>query len=513
MLNRRHALSAAAALALAACSGPLLNRAVPLRPAPGLQDLAPAAPREFRAAWVATVANIDWPSKPGLTAAEQQAEMRTLLDRAVALKLNAIIFQIRTSADALYESKLEPWSEYLTGVQGQSPGYDPLALWITEAHQRGLELHAWFNPFRARQSGAKSAPAATHLSQAQPGWIRRYGDMQWIDPGEAAAAEHTLAVFKDVLQRYDVDGIHIDDYFYPYPIPQPGSDPAAKLELDFPDEPSWQRYLQGGGKLARADWRRHNVDTLIERLHGMVHATKPWVRFGISPFGIPKPALRPEGISGFSQYDKLYADVELWLHQGWLDYLVPQLYWPQAQKGQGFAPLLDYWHSQNKQARHIWPGLFTSRITPNDKPEGWPVAEVTQQIEIVRNKYPGSGHAHFSMVALLQNRRGLTDTLQAGLYAQPALVPATPWLEAGGPAAPLVHALDAGAQLHLHLQPGAGKPVARYAVWQRRGHGAWQFATTAQPELLLERQGLTGLVVSALDRVGNEGPRVGLAID
>lgn len=517
MLNRRHALAAAASLALAACSGPLLNRAVPLRPAPGLQDLAPAAPREFRAAWVATVANIDWPSKPGLTAAEQQAEMRALLDRAVALKLNAIIFQIRTSADALYESKLEPWSEYLTGVQGQSPGYDPLALWITEAHQRGLELHAWFNPFRARQSGAKSAPAATHLSQTQPAWIKRYGDMQWIDPGETAAAEHTLAVFKDVLQRYDVDGIHIDDYFYPYPIPQPGSDPAAKLELDFPDEPSWQRYLQGGGKLARADWRRHNVDTLIERLHGMVHATKPWVRFGISPFGIPKPALRPEGISGFSQYDKLYADVELWLHQGWLDYLVPQLYWPQTQKGQGFGPLLDYWHSQNKQARHVWPGLFTSRIkpdnAPNDKPESWPVAEVMQQIEIVRNKYPGSGHAHFSMVALMQNRRGLADTLQAGLYAQPALVPATPWLESGGPAAPLVHALDAGTQLRLALQPGAGKPVARYAVWQRRGHDAWQFVTTAQPELLLERQGLTGLVVSALDRVGNEGPRVGLAID
>ncbi|HEX2011709.1 MAG TPA: family 10 glycosylhydrolase, partial [Roseateles sp.] len=465
----------------------------------------------FRAAWVATVANIDWPSKPGLGAAQQQAEMRALLDRAVALKLNAVIFQIRTSADALYDSALEPWSEYLSGVQGQSPGYDPLALWITEAHQRGLELHAWFNPFRARQSGAKSAPAAGHLSQTRPGWVKKYGDQLWLDPGEPLAGEHTLAVFKDVLQRYDVDGIHIDDYFYPYPIPQPGSDPAAKLELDFPDEPSWQRYLQAGGKLARHDWRRANVDGLIERLHRLIGATKPWVRLGISPFGIGKPALRPEGIAGFSQYDKLYADVEAWLQQGWLDYLVPQLYWPRAQKPQAFVPLLDYWHAQNPRGRHVWPGLFTSKVS--DKPESWPVEEITGQIEAVRRAYPGSGHAHFSMVALSQNRRGLADALQAGPYAEDALVPATPWLEAGGPAAPLLD-LQAAAepqQLRLRLAPGAGKPVARYALWLRRGQD-WRFMTTQRPELLLERRGLSGLVVSALDRVGNEGPRVGLAI-
>ncbi|QPF71812.1 family 10 glycosylhydrolase [Roseateles sp. DAIF2] len=513
-MQRRSVLTlAASAAALAACSSraPLLPR--PLgRSAPELAEAAPPAPREFRAAWVATVANIDWPSKPGLSAAQQQAEMRAILDRAVSLKLNAVVFQIRTSTDALYDSRLEPWSEYLSGRQGQSPGYDPLALWITEAHQRGLELHAWFNPFRARQNSAKSPAAANHLSQTHPDWVKSYGDQQWLDPGEPGAAEHTLAVFRDVLQRYDVDGIHIDDYFYPYPIPQPGSDPTAKLELDFPDEPSWQRYLQGGGKLGRHDWRRQNVDEMIRRLHQLILATKPWVRFGISPFGLPKPALRPEGITGFSQYDKLYADVERWLHEGWLDYLVPQLYWPRAQKAQAFAPLLDYWQAQNKQGRHVWAGLFTSRVTPADKAESWPIEEIGAQIEITRQAYPGSGHVHFSMVALMQNRRGLADALQRGLYQQEALVPATPWLEAGGPAAPQAELQEADAgRLRLRLAAGPGKPVLRYALWQRRGQ-VWSFSTTQQPELLLERQGLDGLVVSALDRVGNEGPRVGLQL-
>jgi uncharacterized lipoprotein YddW (UPF0748 family) len=511
MLPRRSVLALAAALA--ACGQlPPTPAPTPLaRPDPELAEAAPAAPREFRAAWVATVANIDWPSRPGLNAAQQQAEMRALLDQAVALKLNAIIFQIRTSADALYDSRLEPWSEYLTGTQGQPPGYDPLALWITEAHQRGLELHAWFNPFRARQNSARSTPAASHLSQTRPEWVKKYGDQLWLDPGEPGAAEHTLAVFKDVLQRYDVDGIHIDDYFYPYPTPQPGSDPAARLELDFPDDPAWQRYLQTGGKLSRHDWRRNHVDELVRRLHQQILATKPWVRFGISPFGLGKPALRPEGIAGFSQYDKLYADVERWLAEGWLDYLVPQLYWPRAQKAQAFAPLLDYWHAQNPQGRHVWAGLFTSKVT--DKADSWPVEEIPGQIEAVRSAYPGSGHAHFSMVALSQNRRGLADALKSGLYAEPALVPATPWLEAGGPAAPLVDLQPAASgQWRLHLQPGPGKPVARYALWLRQGSSAWRFVMTPQPELLLERQGLTGLVVSAIDRVGNEGPRVGLAI-
>lgn len=506
MLTRRSLVLSSAA-ALAACAELPTNGSAAAREASDLAVLPPAAPREFRAAWVATVANIDWPSKKGLSMEQQQAEARAMLDKAVALKFNAIVFQIRTAADALYDSRLEPWSEYLTGTQGQSPGYDPLAFWVAEAHARGLELHAWFNPFRARQNSAKSAAAATHLSQSKPQWVKSYGDQLWIDPGEIEAGEHTLAVFKDVLKRYDVDGLHIDDYFYPYPIALPGRAADSKEELDFPDEPSWQRYVQAGGTLARNDWRRQNVDRLIERIYGMIRATKPWVRFGVSPFGIPKPSVRNENITGFSQYDKLYAHVELWLNEGWMDYLVPQLYWSRTQKGQSFEPLMEAWLSNNPMKRHVWPGLFTSRIQ-NDKPETWGPDEITGQIEIVRRRAPGSGHVHFSMVALTQNRKGLAEVLQGGLYKDAVLVPATPWLETGAPAAPTLSVERQGAQVMLKPAPGAGsKPVSRYAIWLRVD-GQWRFEVTTGA-LGVPAAGLDAVVVSALDRVSNESERRG----
>jgi uncharacterized lipoprotein YddW (UPF0748 family) len=372
--------------------------------------VAAPPPREWRAAWVATVANIDWPSKPGLTAAAQQAEIRALCDTAVSIGLNALILQVRTATDALYDSRLEPWSEYLTGTQGQHPGYDPLAAWIEQAHARGLELHAWFNPYRARHSTAKSAPADTHVSRTHPEWVRRYGDQLWMDPGEPAAAEHTLAVVRDCLSRYAVDGVHIDDYFYPYPV----QDPATKQEVDFPDEPSWQRYLAGGGSLARADWRRYSVNRLVQRLYALAHEVRPGTRVGVSPFGIPKPGARPPGISGFSQYDKLYADVELWLREGWMDYLAPQLYWPRAQTAQAFEPLLQAWRAANPLGRPIHPGLFTSRI--NDTPQSWQPDEILGQIDSIRRLSPGSGHIHFSMAALSQNRKGIADALRQKAY-------------------------------------------------------------------------------------------------
>lgn len=503
-LSRRSLLAGVASAGLISCTtgpGPAGPRWIA---APELAALPPPAPREFRAAWVATVANIDWPSRKGLSADAQQAEMRALLDQAAALKLNAIILQIRTSADALYESALEPWSEYLTGTQGQSPGYDPLALWIDEAHRRGIELHAWFNPFRARQSSAASAPAANHLSRSHPEWVKRYGDQLWVDPGEPGAADHTVAVFIDVLRRYDVDAIHIDDYFYPYPVTQAGD---GKTEIEFPDQPSWQRHLDGGGTLSRADWRRDNVDRLIERLHQGIRQTKPWVRFGISPFGLPRPELRPPGITGFSQYHQLYADVERWLAEGWLDYLVPQLYWPIAQKAQAFAPLLAAWHGLNPQGRHVWPGLFTSRI--NDKADSWSADELLSQIALVREQWPGTGHAHFSMVALSQNRRGLADALKAGPYAGSALVPATPWLGEASPAIPEfdLTTTAAGAwQLTLRKQT-----QLRHALWLRID-GQWQFRLWSGATGLLPAAGLVAIVLSAVSPTGLEGPRMGLRL-
>ena len=523
-MNRRRVLGAAGAAALVAagleaCVTPIKSSQPAYRSAPELDALAPPAPREFRAAWVATVANIDWPSRKGLSTAQQQGEMIAILDLAVALQLNALILQVRTSADALYASTLEPWSEYLSGTQGQAPEpfYDPLALWIEEAHLRGLELHAWFNPFRARQSQATSAAAVTHLSQAQPAWVKGYGDQLWIDPGESAAADHTLAVFMDVLRRYDVDGIHIDDYFYPYPISQ-GIE--SKAEVDFPDQPAWQRYADGGGTLSRHDWRRRNVDMLVERIHDGIHETKPWVRFGVSPFGLGHPDLRPPGIQGFSQYHKLYANVERWLQEGWMDYLVPQLYWRMDQTAQAFVPLLDYWHTQNPHRRNIYAGLFTSRIPSpgTDTKSAWPPEEIANQIAAVRRLAPGSGHVHFSMAALMQNRRGLANMLKTQTYGTPALVPASPWLESDAPNPPFADLTvqPGGAwELRLTVQK-SGKPAVRWAVWLRLGE-VWEFRVCLQPRLSIPATGkgaveapLTGVVVSALDRVGNESARVGV---
>lgn len=420
-MKRRELLSLASLPLLTACATPpapsvspgevALNAAA--TPAAASSVLPPAPPREWRAAWVATVANIDWPSKPGLPAAQQQDEIRAICDTAQRIGLNALILQVRTSTDALYESALEPWSEYLTGTQGQHPGYDPLAVWLQEAKARGLELHAWFNPYRSRHSGAKSPVHESHVSRAHPDWVRRYGDQLWMDPGEPAAAEHTLAVVRDLLTRYAVDGVHIDDYFYPYPV----TDPATKQEVDFPDEPSWQKYRAAGGALARHDWRRYNVNTLVQRLYALAHEVRPGTRVGVSPFGLPKPGMRPPGISGFSQYDKLYADVELWLREGWMDYLAPQLYWPRAQTAQAFEPLLQAWRAANPLGRPIHPGLFTSRI--NDTPQSWQPDEVLAQIDIIRKQSPGSGHIHFSMAALSQNRKGIADALRNGPYAAP----------------------------------------------------------------------------------------------
>jgi uncharacterized lipoprotein YddW (UPF0748 family) len=345
-------------------------------------DLPPEAPREFRAAWVATVANIDWPSKPGLSAQAQRDEAVAMLDRARAIGLNAIILQVRPAGDALFPSTLEPWSEVLSGEQGRAPGlagepaYDPLAFWVAEAHQRGLELHAWFNPYRARHSSAKSPLAPLHLAVRQPALVKRYGDQLWMDPGEPEAAAHSLAVVADVLRRYEVDGVHIDDYFYPYPVQAGGAD------LPFPDDDAYARYRLGGGALARDDWRRNNVDTLVQSMLHTVRSIKPLVRFGVSPFGVGRPDRRPPGISGFSQFDKLYADVERWFDNGWLDYLAPQLYWQIDRAGLQFPVLLDYWLAENRARRHVWPGLFTSQITRGEPlgPRAWPAREVLDQV-------------------------------------------------------------------------------------------------------------------------------------
>ncbi|NNG24929.1 glycoside hydrolase family 10 protein [Telluria aromaticivorans] len=494
---------------------------------PGDQaDMPPPAPREFRAAWVSTVANIDWPSKPGLPSAQQQQEAIAILDRAVSLKLNAIVLQVRPAADAIYPSKIEPWTEYLNGAQGKPPQpfYDPLKFWVTEAHARGLELHAWFNPYRARHDNARSPAAPNHITNTIPSAVKRYGKFMWMDPGEEAASKQTMDVILDVVRRYDIDGVHIDDYFYPYPIEAPdvagnasaldgngNGKAAAKPELDFPDTPAWERYLQSGGKLDRPSWRRDNVNRLIESMYKGIHREKSWVRFGISPFGLGRPDRRPPGINGFSQYDKLYADAELWLQNGWVDYFTPQLYWAIAPAAQSYPVLLDYWIGQNTQGRHMWPGLFTSRIGAPAPTKQFEPDEILQQIAVTRARPLSTGHVHFSMVALTQNRKGISDQLRATTYAGQALVPATTWLSSERPGMPQVSSMQRKDGVSLTLK--AGKGTALYAIWARHG-GEWRFAVAPASRVDWTvpddaRLGAANLVyVSAVDRLGNEGAPV-----
>jgi len=337
----------------------------------------PPVPREFRGVWVATVGNIDWPSSPGLSVAQQQDELLTILDRAQSLHLNAVILQVRPAGDAFYESQLEPWSEYLTGKQGRapSPKWDPLTFAVREAHARGLELHAWFNPYRARNAGATGELSPMHIARQLPSLAKKYGKLLWMDPGDDRVREHVLRVVLDVVKRYDIDGVHIDDYFYPYP-----EHDRNGVLVPFDDAASFQRYRKDGGTLERDDWRRQNVDRLVEALYKGVHATKPWVKFGISPLGIWRPG-NPVGVEGIDGYAEIFADARKWVNQGWADYFSPQLYWPVNSLAQNFGALLRWWDDQNLLNRHMWPGLFTSRV--GTRPD-WPVSEVVAQVLATR---------------------------------------------------------------------------------------------------------------------------------
>jgi len=308
-----------------------------LTPFPASSGEPPEVRREFRGVWVATVANIDWPSKKGLAAETQKKELLAILDRAVAMNLNAVVLQVRPMCDALYKSKLEPWSEYLTGTAGKDPSYDPLAFAVKEAHARGLELHAWFNPYRAHHPSATGPLTDSHIVNKRPDLAKPYGKHRWLNPTNPEVADLTMAVVLDVVKRYDVDGVHMDDYFYPY-----AEKDADGNNISFPDDDTWAAYQKSGGRLSRSDWRRDAVNRFVERMYREVKKEKKWVKVGISPFGIWRPG-HPPGIEGFDQYEGLFADAKKWLNEGWVDYFTPQLYWPIAQEKQSYSKLLAWW--------------------------------------------------------------------------------------------------------------------------------------------------------------------------
>jgi uncharacterized lipoprotein YddW (UPF0748 family) len=466
----------------------------------------PPVPREFRGVWVATVSNIDWPSRPGLPVSEQKAELLAILDRAVRLRLNAVVFQVRPSADALYKSRYEPWSSFLTGTMGKapSPEWDPLAFAVTEAHLRGLELHAWFNPYRARYRGARGPVARTHVSRTMPALVKRYGPYLWMDPGEPAVRALTRRVVLDVVRRYDIDGVHLDDYFYPYPE----RDRRGRL-IDFPDAPSWRKYVRGGGKLSRGDWRRQNVDVLIAGLYRDVKQAKPWVRFGISPFGIWRPG-HPPSVRGFDQFENLYADARRWLVEGWLDYLTPQLYWRVGAPQQSYPALLRWWAQQNARGRHLWPGNAAYKVA--DRGEQWSASELAEQIRLTRDQPGAGGNVHFNERALATNHDAVAERLAAGPYLAPALPPASPWLSSAPPPLPLATRRDdeSGTRLQLALPAGT---AGRWWLVRARYADGWHalVADAAHTSLLVAAAGAQrpGLVaVNLIDRVGAESAPV-----
>jgi uncharacterized lipoprotein YddW (UPF0748 family) len=413
----------------------------------------PAVQREFRGVWVATVANIDWPSKPGLSADAQKKEFVGILDRCVELKLNAVVFQVRPMCDALYKSELEPWSGFLTGTPGKDPGYDPLAFAVAESHKRGLELHCWFNPYRAWAPSAKGDVPADHLVKKRPDLAKKYGKHHWLNPTHPEVQKHSLAVVRDVVKRYDIDGVHLDDYFYPYPEQDDG-----KKEIPFPDDDTWEAYQKAGGKLVRDDWRRDAVNTFVKQMFEQVHAEKKWVKVGISPFGIGRPGT-PKGIQGFDQYAKLYADAKLWLNEGWIDYWTPQLYWPIKQEPQSYPKLLAWWAEENTKKRHLWPGNIPSRLGGETK--NWTDTEITDQIEVTRKQAGAGGNVHFSMKALMKPD-GLGAKNLKAVYAGPAVIPASPWMGGAKPDKPVVFLIGDQRMSFIISASGARWLAVRY---------------------------------------------------
>jgi uncharacterized lipoprotein YddW (UPF0748 family) len=464
--------------------------AAPLK-SPELPELR----REFRGVWVATVANIDWPSKKGLSAEDQQKELRAIFDRSLALRLNAVVLQIRPMCDVLYRSDLEPWSEYLTGTCGKDPGYDPLEFAVREAHARGLELHAWFNPYRAHHPSASSPLPDTHLVKKRPDLAKQYGKHYWLNPTHPAVADHTLKVVLDVVRRYDIDGIHMDDYFYPYA--EKGEDGQL---IPFPDDDTWSAYQKAGGRLSRSDWRRDAVNRFVERLYRDVKKEKKWVKVGISPFGIWRPG-HPQGIEGFDQYEGLFADAKKWLNEGWVDYFTPQLYWPIAQEKQSYPKLLAWWAAENTKKRHLWPGNIPSRA--HDTKRGWTPKEIADQIRATRAQPGATGNIHFSMKPLMRTEGELAQAF-AEAYPDLALVPASPWLDDQPPAKPTVE--WSAARKDLWITP-TGEPVRLFVV-RRQVAGNWE--TILQPAHGENSVRVPCPVapdqvrVTAIDRAGNE---------
>ncbi len=390
--------------------------------------LATAQAPEFRAAWVATVSNIDWPSRSGLSTAQQQEEFINLLDMHKKNGLNAVIVQIRPVSDAFYQSTYEPWSEYLTGTQGQAPYpfYDPMKFMIEEAHKRSMEFHAWINPYRAVFNPARSSLTGNHISKMHKEWFITYpsgsgSPQKWFDPGNPDGRKFVVAVIEDIVKRYDIDGIHLDDYFYPYPV----------AGHPFPDDATYRKY---GNGMDKQDWRRSNVDSAILGMSRAIKSQKPWVKFGVSPFGVWRnKSDDPDGSetrAGVKNYDDLYADILLWLDEGWIDYVAPQLYWEIGHRLADYTTLVDWW-GDHTYGRHCYIGVGLYRATEPARPAAWRDKTMLPRMITMERENPNlQGMVFYSSKSFRNNPNGWNDSLQQNYYKTFVPTPKMEWLPA-----------------------------------------------------------------------------------
>jgi len=487
-----------------------------------LAGVAPAqtpAPAEYRGVWIATVFGLDFPDAAGTSnIANQRAKLVELISAAENAGCNGILFQVRAECDAMYYSNYEPWSRWLTGAQGTAPArpWDPLQFVIDECRRRGMEVEAWFNPYRAGVNRA-SFYHPTHPVNDMPQIVEQFtttSNYWWLNPGHPETDDYTSAVVLDLVSRYDVDGVHFDDYFYPYTI---------SANAPFDDTAEYNAY---GGGLTLANWRRKNVDDFVDRLKDDLRTlpAKGHVRFGISPFGIWQPG-NPSGISGLNAYSQLYADSRKWLQQGWVDYMCPQLYWGRVADGyssaQSFDALLGWWTNgtQNPLDRHVYAGVSPGWITPAS--EGYDAADVISQVTYTRSLAAAKGNIHFRAEMLAENagagRGNYSTTLAAGNYALDATVPAVTWLDAAAPAAPTVAwSGNSGSGYTLHWTPqGAEYPQWYVAYWQANGTWNHRVLPDWQRSYALPGTGAgapTNVAVAAVDRVGNRSSAPSFAL-
>jgi uncharacterized lipoprotein YddW (UPF0748 family)/predicted transcriptional regulator len=444
-----------------------LRSVVPLLAIFFLPVILRAQPKyEFRAVWVASVENIDWPSKKGLPVDSQKVEFDRLLDMHQRNGLNAVVVQVRPAADAFYPSPYEPWSEWLTGIQGQAPSpyYDPLEFMIEETHKRGMEFHAWCNPYRAVHTIGKSSIAPDHITRQHPGWFVRFEKTIYFDPGIPEVQQYVTEIARDIVRRYDIDALHFDDYFYPYDIVEGG--PPGK---DFPDNRSFARYGKG---LSKADWRRANVDSVILSISKAVKEIKPHCKFGISPFAIWRNSSKdPEGSNTqtITDYDNLYADILLWLRNGWIDYVVPQIYFEFSHPRAPYALLVDWW-ARHSYGRECFIGLAPFLAVSNPVRPAWQdSSQLTRQIQVLRSYSNIQGAVFFSSKSFESNPNGWCDSLQNTYYNYPALIPPMPWIDSTKPHPPRFHieANQKDASATAFLDQGDPRDTLRgFAIYQ-----------------------------------------------